>query len=286
MRDSVVEELKSRGDSSGFDAFERALIIGCCHISSNYDNYYLAYLRAVQEKSIVSKLSSSPPDSSEKHIYCSYTIVSWDEERGTYKTTPFAYFFEDALRPILEAMDTMLYNLKAQPTSAERQAYIDFFEHYILCHSAKGHSADGLEQLWADLDRKWMDCKGSIQIVHDIETGYGDPLRVKATPDFSLRFLDETYAKENETIAEIQKIMENYFKERNTPLGNAGLTALTNTLAGIYYIPFKTGISLQFSFSGQVNCLSYPFCKVPKFASYLHGYILNIVNSKPPRCCY
>ena len=28
--------------------------------------------------------------------------------------------------------------------------------------------------------------------VHDIETGYGDPLRVKATPDMSLRFLDET----------------------------------------------------------------------------------------------
>ena len=108
-----------------------------------------------------------------------------------------------------------------------------------------------MEQLWADLDRKWMDCKGDIQIVHDIETGYGDPLRVKATPDFSLRFLDDTYAKENETIAKIQTIMESYFKTRNTPIANNGLTALSNTLAGIYYIPFKTGISLQFSFSGQ-----------------------------------
>jgi hypothetical protein len=32
--------------------------------------------------------------------------------------------------------------------------------------------------------------QGDIQVVHDIETGYGDPLRMKATPDFSLRFLD------------------------------------------------------------------------------------------------
>ena len=31
----------------------------------------------------------------------------------------------------------------------------------------------------------------------------------------------------------------------------AGLRALSNTFAGIYFIPFKTGISLQFSFSGQ-----------------------------------
>ena len=37
----------------------------------------------------------------------------------------------------------------------------------------------------------WLWClQGDIQIVHDIETGYGDPLRMKATPDFSLRFLD------------------------------------------------------------------------------------------------
>jgi hypothetical protein len=39
--------------------------------------------------------------------------------------------------------------------------------------------------------------------------------------------------------------------ERNTALSKAGLTALSNTMAGIYFIPFKTGISLQFSFSGQ-----------------------------------
>ena len=33
--------------------------------------------------------------------------------------------------------------------------------------------------------------------------------------------------------------------ERNTALSKAGLTALSNTMAGIYFIPFKTGISLQ-----------------------------------------
>ena len=43
-------------------------------------------------------------------------------------------------------------------------------------------SSEDLEAAWNELDRRWMDCKMPIQIVHDIETGYGDPLRVKATP--------------------------------------------------------------------------------------------------------
>merc|ERR1712093_525750 len=42
-----------------------------------------------------------------------------------------------------------------------------------------------------------------------------------------------------------------YFANRPTSIARSGLTALGNTMAGIYYIPFKTGISLQFSFSGQ-----------------------------------
>ena len=45
--------------------------------------------------------------------------------------------------------------------------------------------------------------------------------------------------------------MENYFRGRDTKIARDGLNALANTMAGIYFIPFKTGISLQFSFSGQ-----------------------------------
>merc|ERR1719235_2723312 len=42
-----------------------------------------------------------------------------------------------------------------------------------------------------------------------------------------------------------------FYSARKTDLSRGGLTALANTMAGIYFIPFKTGISLQFSFSGQ-----------------------------------
>jgi hypothetical protein len=49
----------------------------------------------------------------------------------------------------------------------------------------------------------------------------------------------DTFAKENDTIRDIQTHMETYFQQRDTRIARDGLTALTNTLAGIYYIPFK-----------------------------------------------
>ena len=55
----------------------------------------------------------------------------------------------------------------------------------------------------------------------------------------------------NATIKEIQLHLEAFYRARDTPLARSGLKALATTMAGIYFIPFKTGASLQFSFSGQ-----------------------------------
>ena len=49
----------------------------------------------------------------------------------------------------------------------------------------------------------------------------------------------------------VQGYIIEYFQKRPTPLARSGLKALSNTLAGIYFIPFKTGASLEFSFMGQ-----------------------------------
>ena len=43
-----------------------------------------------------------------------------------------------------------------------------------------------LEPQWARLDELWMSVRHHIQVVHDIEYGYGDPLRTKASPAFLL----------------------------------------------------------------------------------------------------
>lgn len=254
-------ETENRG---GFDPFEKALITGAARMLHPYNAFYLDYLASVQDQEVVNALKANPPPATRTDIFNSYTVlgVSQGDAGGPpdFTVKPFAVHFASALGPVLagfdewlkecrEAMSEYASDMVEGWTQELRQAYVDFLQLYRDCSASE--DIEGLETMWTELDRKWMDTKAPIQLVHDIETGYGDPLRVKATPDMSLRFLDDTFAEENAQIKDIQGRMMEWFASRDTPLSRAGLTALGNTLAGIYFIPFKTGISLQFSFSGQ-----------------------------------
>ena len=65
--------------------------------------------------------------------------------------------------------------------AAAREAYIAFIEQYRASTALDGSPA-ALEAAWTELDVKWMDTTMPLQLVHDIEDGYGDPLSVKVQP--------------------------------------------------------------------------------------------------------
>lgn len=260
----TVRACEQAGDECGFDAYERALIVGAAKMLPSYNQYYFDYLASVQDPTVLDYLKTNPPDPNNAEVFSSYTVVRL-ANMGV-EAIPFAKHFAEPLAPVLACFDSWLSSCRAAESAladggasglstpgwgaSSRAAYTAFLQQYRDSLALEADAA-ALESAWNTLDRRWMDCKMPIQIVHDIETGYGDPLRVKATPDMSLRFLDDTYASENAVIADIQRRLEQWYTERATPLARAGLQALSNTFAGIYYIPFKTGISLQFSFSGQ-----------------------------------
>ena len=124
------------------------------------------------------------------------------------------------------------------------------------------------------------------------------PMQVQ--PEFSLRILDDTYAKQNRTIAAIQvgkqttcgkrsaflapepssrrlpvfpvgadsapasarllrlrnlplvqDVLAAYYQRRPGRLAQEGLAGLRSSMAGIYYVPFVTGVSMHFRFAGQ-----------------------------------
>ena len=52
-----------------------------------------------------------------------------------------------------------------------------YLKQYRACLAEE--QVDRLEGLWTQLDALWMRIKHWVQIVHDIEYGYGDPLRCK-----------------------------------------------------------------------------------------------------------
>ena len=63
--------------------------------------------------------------------------------------------------------------------------------------------------------------------------------------------MDETFLESNKTIDQVKHIMVDYFKKRDSKFAKNGIHALLNSHAAIYYIPFCTGMSFHFRFTGQ-----------------------------------
>ena len=246
-----------RGGTTGFSDFERALIRGCSRISDAYDEYWLAWMSAVQDPLLALALKDETPATLESkkncpHLLSPYTMIRCrkaDDGSYEFSTEPYAVFLKEPLLPILSAFDACISELGSiSSTDAERYE-VAYLQRYRDALSETDPSR--LEAAWKATDEAWMECKAPLQVVHDIEDGYSDPLRAKQGPDFSLRFLDTKYQAQNETIENIRLLICDYYRSRNTKLSRDGLTALSNTMAGIYYIPFKCGCSLVFSYSGQ-----------------------------------
>lgn len=127
----------------------------------------------MQDPSITTKLVMNPPcPETESDCYSHYTIVKHSDETG-YTTVSFAAHFAEVLAPILSEMDALVVKLQSVSASVsssssaellqEHAAYVAFFKHYALCHRSDV-SASELEELWSELDRKWMDMKVSNEM--------------------------------------------------------------------------------------------------------------------------
>lgn len=135
-----------------------------------------------------------------------YTVVRVTALGGDdyeFAAEPYAVFFGAVLPPIFQAFETCVAALRQVPGGAvgDKAAMALFLEHF---RSALGETTlSALETTWAKCDELWMDVQGPLQVVHDIEDGYSDPLRAKQGPDFSLRFLDSTVISSSNLSARI-----------------------------------------------------------------------------------
>lgn len=216
-------------------------------ISELYDRYYEKWCKTVNANEIAEKLKNKDVP---KELLNHYTIIQVDKDGKLYDVS-YAEFFEKEYAPIIEEFDAMISKLNKLPEkTSEQKAYIAYLSQHRACLAERDKKK--LEDQWCLLDKLWMDVKYPIQIVHDIEYGYGDPTRSKVDPEFSVRIVDDAYAESNKIINEtVKSVMVEYFKKRDAELAKKGLNALTNSHAAIYYVVFQCGISLHFRFSGQ-----------------------------------
>jgi len=241
----------------GFSAFDAILISQALKISALYDTYYLAWIKAMRNSDAASKILQMQKDSPEElkafikagGLDNNYTVITLNNQHN-FVDVPYAVYFKEHVPKISTALDGAAVALQATGNLSDQQAkYVGYLKHYALC--MREPDKNSLDSVWRRLDEIWMAIKYPIQLVHDIEYGYADPLRTKIIPDFSFRFVDDTYHTENEFISKVKDVMVAFFTNRNTSIGNEGLLALNNSFAALYYIPFHTGITYHFRMSGQ-----------------------------------
>lgn len=238
-----------------FLPFEESLIRLSIDLSNVYDLYYKDWLKQVRNseaaKKIIEMRNDNPSDLEnlvkDKGLNNFYTIIDLDGENFVQKS--YSEVFSKYFQEIKKIIDNYIETFNHENSGEESYKYIRYLEQYL--NSLLELNIHKLEEQGKKLDEIWMDMKHDFQLVHDIEYGYGDPLRTKVIPDFSFRIVDDTYAKENEQIKKIHDLMISYFSKRKSNLCKMGLRSLENSFAAIYYIPFHTGISYHFRMSGQ-----------------------------------
>lgn len=153
----------------------------------------------MNDHTVVAALADSSDSTTASRSSCPellspYTVVRASQTADGYafSTEPYAVFFAAVLPPIFAAFDACVEGITSVSggTEGDRAAMATFLRQF---RAALGETDPAkLEPAWAKCDELWMDVQGPIQVVHDIEDGYSDPLRAKQGPDFSLRFLDST----------------------------------------------------------------------------------------------
>lgn len=249
QREAVLAALSSL--PHGFDQLDRCLICNAALVSGKYAAFYRAWIAAVQGNALAAELAAADREGSlPRELYNHYTIITKRAD-GSYGHVAYAEAFPQEIGAILVELDnwiTVLTDVDTDHQQVKKQ-YLAYLGQMRACLAETGISR--LEGMWRQLDVLWMDIRHPVQVVHDIEYGYGDPLRCKVQPEFSLRILDDSYAKENKKISQIQSVMEGYFGQRQGRLAREGMDALRRSMAGIFYLPFLTGASLNFRFAGQ-----------------------------------
>lgn len=252
MRFFISKELIKT--NRGFSQEELIILQMYLKISKVYDKYYISWAKFFRNSSSAKNILNEIKTKGIKNntilnsqdFINNYTVNIFKE--GKYHTYTYYYlfkkYFENFNKYLLDASQS-LENI-ASENSIKYAKYLRQIAKSLMCEDKTI-----IEKEWEKVDVLWMDIKTDFQIVHDIETGYADPLRTKVIPEFSLRILDNKYVNENKIIEEIRVWLLNDLKKRETQLSGEAIKAISNSFAGIYYVPIHTGMAYHFRFSGQ-----------------------------------
>ena len=174
--------------------------------------------------------------------------ITYDKEES-YRQIGYAEFFETESKKISEILERGIREMESQPETEENEVrkWMDFFRAWATAVTNTNRGKH--EEIWKKVDEEWVKTDGRVIIVHPMEEGYADPIRIM--PEVRVLFqLDEA----RDMIALIKQRMLDWeeFLYSDHELYPVFRQALENTQAGVFITPLYSGEDFDFRFSGQI----------------------------------
>ncbi len=169
------------------------------------------------------------------------------EESGKYREISNGVFFQLESMEIRRILMNGIKKLKDLSNLNETGNWIAYFEAWAA--AVVNDNADLHEILWEKVDDAWVLCSGRVMMVHPMEEGYADPIRIMPEVRVLLQLNDA-----KDMIAAIKQRMLEWEEElySDHPRYPQFRTALENTYAGVFITPLYSGEDFDFRFSGQI----------------------------------
>ncbi len=262
----IIRDLIKQSLTSGkieMSEFDRLYLLMIIDVSKYYSFYYKSWLKTVLNEKVYTYITSQlnldrdgfMDTVKELGFDNNYTVlipksgVEEVESIDDLESIPYAVYFKNDLAPIVSSFSSFIDKVKNMYLSEEQKIVIEHIRAYQDLLTEE--KIKNLETKGARLDEIWMDNKYWIQLVHDIETDYADPLGCKIIPDFSVRFMDVHRDINEVEFGRIKDVLVEYYQDKSKTSAKRQIPALKNSDASLCYIPFSTAISHYFQFAGQ-----------------------------------
>jgi hypothetical protein len=156
---------------------------------------------------------------------------------------------DQELSNLLDKLDNIKNNSKQKVEVLNLIVYLQKLKDAFMCAKV-----NELDNKWEQVDLAWMSCRGDLQIVHPMETNYGDPARIRVVPELRVSLKDCKYDYINKNCLKTKKSILRDFKQLyyDLPLTEKSLKLMNNVSLGIYMVTVYSGCYLDFKFIGQI----------------------------------
>lgn len=273
-RQLVRAAIKEKKDSLDITDAERVVLTHSMDLGDQFDRFYWQWRKNVVTSDLgktLARLSSQDPEVARTYLvehgaqipegkYLSMTLNQSPE--GNIETVPYVLAFAEPIEAINEIMENLVEDLEnvgvkngSSVEEADRMAYIQYFKGFkkALVNSDPQQQ----EELSRDLDRAWMNLKGSLLPIHPIET-YLDPLGIRIDPNYGIAAKDSSQQSlnervENSIVTEISYLKRRYERDYgDNSAFHSSISAMQNSDAGIFTI-LGAGNRIDTGFAAQIG---------------------------------